>query len=206
MWGGIGPDVFDCSGLTQYSWAHAGVEVPRVAADQDAFSVPVPLSQLLPGDLVFFGTTEITHEGMYIGDGLMINAPHTGDVVRITPMWWSDLVGFGRVHAPGVPVPARVLPAPAHPAAPAVVPTAGAVPSQSAPPPGYVAPPGATAPVANPVAPTGSPAGGAPGTATTTVPRPATTVPGAATPVPGGVTTPTTRPSVSTTTPGLLGL
>lgn len=210
VWGGTGPDVFDCSGLTQYSWAQAGVAIPRVAADQDGWTVPVPLSQLLPGDLVFYGTTDIHHVGMYIGDGLMINAPHTGDVVRVSPIWWSDLAGFGRVHAAGVPVPTRQLPAVTHPAPPVVVPTAGAVPSQTAPPPGYIAPPGATAPIATTTTLPGS---------ATTAPGPSTSLPsGSTTTVPGGTvdsgtttTTPPTSTSVpttsSTTTPlsGLLG-
>ncbi|MCU4184810.1 C40 family peptidase [Acidiferrimicrobium sp. IK] len=203
VWGGTGPDVFDCSGLTQYSWAHAGVAIPRVAADQDTWTVPVPLSQLLPGDLVFYGTTDIHHVGMYIGDGLMINAPHTGDVVRISPIWWSDLAGFGRVHSAGVPVPARVLPGHADPAAASVVPSAGAVPSESTPPPGYVAPPGATAPVDPTTTAPSKPGTGS----TTTAPSQGTTTT-STTPTTAAVTTTTTTPpSVPTpTTTPFLGL
>ena len=85
--------------MTQYVWRQAGVTIPRVAAAQYAWTIPVPLSQLLPGDLVFYGTTDIHHVGIYIGDGLMINAPHTGTVVQVSSIWWSDLAGFGRVHA-----------------------------------------------------------------------------------------------------------
>ena len=107
---------FDCSGLTQYVWRQAGVSIPRVAADQDAWTIPVPLSQLLPGDLVFYGQTDIHHVGIYIGDGLMINAPHTGTVVQVSSIWWSDLAGFGRVHAPGHAGPAA--PAADRPASP----------------------------------------------------------------------------------------
>ena len=106
VWGATGPNSFDCSGLTQYVWRQAGVSIPRVAADQYAWTIPVPLSQLLPGDLVFYGTTDIHHVGIYIGDGLMINAPHTGTVVQVSSIWWSDLAGFGRVHAAG----SRALP------------------------------------------------------------------------------------------------
>ena len=105
VWGATGPNSFDCSGLTQFVWRQAGVNIPRVAAAQYAWTIPVPLSQLLPGDLVFYGTTDIHHVGIYIGDGLMINAPHTGTVVQVSPIWWSDLAGFGRVHATGTPVP-----------------------------------------------------------------------------------------------------
>ena len=134
QWGGAGPSSFDCSGLTQFVWRAAGVAIPRVASDQYAWTVPVPLDQLLPGDLVFFGTTDIHHVGIYVGAGLMINAPHTGDVVRVSSIWWSDLAGFGRVHFPGTPVPPHDLPTPAVPAATAVVPAAGPVPSQVVPP------------------------------------------------------------------------
>jgi cell wall-associated NlpC family hydrolase len=147
LWGGTGPDSFDCSGLTQYVWRQAGVQIPRVAADQYAWTIPVPLSQLLPGDLVFFGKTDIHHVGIYIGDGLMINAPHTGTVVQVSSIWWSDLAGFGRVHAPGVPVPLHQPPTPQKPAKPAVVPTAGPVPSQTKPPAGWVPGPGKSSPL-----------------------------------------------------------
>src|SRR5262249_52743352 len=79
----------------------------------------------------FYGKTDIHHVGIYIGDGLMINSPHTGDVVRVSSIWWSDLAGFGRVHAPGTPVPAHNPPTVQKPARPAVVLTAGPVPSQT---------------------------------------------------------------------------
>lgn len=131
VWGGTGPDVFDCSGLTQFSWNKASESIPRVAIDQYSYTVPVPLSQLRPGDLVFFGS-DVHHVGMYIGDGLMINAPHTGSVVSITDIWWSDLIGFGRVHDPGVAVPSHTPPA-----TPGAVESGnGSVPSQTSPPPG----------------------------------------------------------------------
>jgi cell wall-associated NlpC family hydrolase len=148
VWGATGPDTFDCSGLTQFVWKAAGVSIPRVASDQDAWTIPVPLSQLLPGDLVFFGTTDIHHVGIYIGDGLMINAPHTGSVVQVASMWWSDLAGFGRVHFAGTPVPPHYTPSAAKPAPPAVLPASGPVPSQIAPPLGWKPGPGATAPIA----------------------------------------------------------
>lgn len=105
LWGGTGPTAFDCSGLMQFAWAHSGVQIPRTAAQQEAWAVPIPLSALLPGDLVFFGTTYIHHVGMYIGSGLMLNAPHTGTFVSVAPIWWTDLAGFGRVHGPDVVVP-----------------------------------------------------------------------------------------------------
>jgi cell wall-associated NlpC family hydrolase len=97
QWGAAGPGSFDCSGLMQWSWAQAGVQLPRVAADQQAWAIPVPISQILPGDLVFFGAPA-EHVGMYLGNGLMIDAPHTGAWVEIVPIWWAQLSGFGRVH------------------------------------------------------------------------------------------------------------
>jgi cell wall-associated NlpC family hydrolase len=189
LWGGTGPDQFDCSGLTQYAWHQAGVDIPRVAADQDAWTIPVPLSQLLPGDLVFFGHSDIHHVGMYIGDGLMINAPHTGDVVRVSPIWWSDLAGFGRVHDPNVPVPVHLPPSASQPATPVVVPSAGAVPSQKAPPPGWQPQPGSTTPIA---------VGGTSGTPSV----PTTTTPGPSTTLSEPSTTTTLPAAPSTTAPG----
>ena len=147
VWGATGPDTFDCSGLTQYVWKAAGVTIPRVAADQDAWTVPVPLSNLLPGDLVFFGTNDIHHVGIYIGGGLMINAPHTGTVVQVSSIWWSDLAGFGRVHDPKTPVPPHSPPSPAQPAPISVVAGAGPVPSQTKPPAGWKPDPGSTTPI-----------------------------------------------------------
>jgi cell wall-associated NlpC family hydrolase len=97
VWGGTGPDTFDCSGLMQWSWANAGISIPRVADDQQSWTTPIPISQVQPGDLVFFGDPA-HHVGMYIGNGLMVEAPHTGANVQLSTIWWSDLAGFGRVH------------------------------------------------------------------------------------------------------------
>lgn len=199
LWGGTGPDEFDCSGLMQYAWHQAGVDIPRVAADQDSWTVPVPLSQLMPGDLVFFGTSDIHHVGMYIGNGLMINAPHTGDVVRVSSIWWSDLAGFGRVHDPKVPVPVHLAPTASKPAPAAVVPAAGLVPSQTQPPPGWQPVPGSTTPIAVDD-PSGSVAVDGSTTTSSTVPASTTTttVPPVTTTVAGsGATTTTLVPSGS---------
>jgi cell wall-associated NlpC family hydrolase len=196
VWGATGPNSFDCSGLTQFVWRQAGVSIPRVAAAQYAWTIPVPLSQLLPGDLVFYGRTDIHHVGIYIGDGLMINAPHTGTVVQVSSIWWSDLAGFGRVHAAGTPVPSHQSPNLTHPAVAEVIATAGPVPSQVKPPPGWKPKPGSSTPLAVYPAPPTRPAPTttvAP-TTTSTTSVPATTVP--------PVTQPTiTSPSSSTTTP-----
>lgn len=199
VWGATGPDTFDCSGLTQFVWRAAGVDIPRVAADQDAWAIPVPLSQLLPGDLVFFGTTDIHHVGIYIGDGLMINAPHTGTVVQVSSIWWSDLAGFGRVHAPGTPVPPHNTPTPSAPAVPAVLPTAGPVPSQTKPPTGWKPKPGETTPIR-----LGTPEPGSSGRATTT-PDIGTTTTSTSTVVTSTTSTSTTDPSSSSTTSTTVG-
>ncbi|MFI0484365.1 C40 family peptidase [Actinomadura sp. 9N215] len=86
---GAGTKGFDCSGLTQYAWARAGVRLPRVAVAQYNTGTHIPRAQLQPGDLLFFATNPanpatIHHVGIYHGRGRMIHAPHTGDVVRIS--------------------------------------------------------------------------------------------------------------------------
>jgi cell wall-associated NlpC family hydrolase len=198
VWGATGPNTFDCSGLTQFVWHAAGVSIPRVAADQDAWTIPVPLSSLLPGDLVFYGKTDIHHVGIYIGDGLMINAPHTGDVVQVSSIWWSDLAGFGRVHAPGTPVPPHQPPTVAKPAPALVIPTAKPVPSQTKPPKGWKPKPGETTPIL-----LGGPAqSGSDGTSQATTTTPPTTIPVTTTTVLGTATTllPVPDPTTTVTT------
>jgi len=97
VWGGESPGSgFDCSGLTQWAWRQAGVDLPRTAAAQYDAIAHVSLSDLQPGDLVFWGYGGISHVGMYVGGGDVINAPDTGDVVRIEAIWNNGLVGAGR--------------------------------------------------------------------------------------------------------------
>lgn len=81
VWGATGPDSYDCSGLTQAAWKAAGVTLPRVTYDQVDAGTTVPVSQAQPGDLVFF-YDDISHVGLYIGDGMMIHAPKPGAYVR----------------------------------------------------------------------------------------------------------------------------
>ncbi|WP_322748208.1 MULTISPECIES: C40 family peptidase [unclassified Frankia] len=101
-WGAQGPDSYDCSGLTQQAFASTGILIPRVAADQARVGQAVRLAELLPGDLVFYAydssdPATIHHVAMYVGGGLVIHAPQTGDVVRITPLWLDGYIGAVRL-------------------------------------------------------------------------------------------------------------
>ncbi|WP_073814307.1 C40 family peptidase [Kitasatospora sp. CB01950] len=95
VWGGAGPDVFDCSGLTSQAWLHAGKAIPRTSQEQWAQLKHVPLNQMRPGDLVvYYGGA--THIGMYIGGGLVVQAPRTGDVVKISQVGAMPILGAVR--------------------------------------------------------------------------------------------------------------
>ena len=88
IYGAAGPKSFDCSGLVQWSFAQAGVDMPRVAADQAMTGPAVPITQLEPGDLLFYRTEPsdpayISHVAIYIGNGKMIQAPQTGEKVQV---------------------------------------------------------------------------------------------------------------------------
>jgi cell wall-associated NlpC family hydrolase len=90
VWGGSGPTVFDCSGLVQWSLRQAGVAMPRVAAQQAETGPLVPLAQLQPGDLLFYHTDPtapqyISHVAIYLGSGLMVQAPEPGKDVEVVP-------------------------------------------------------------------------------------------------------------------------
>lgn len=85
VWGGTSPSGFDCSGLVQYVYNQLGIKLARVADDQMKEGIPVTRDQLMPGDLVGFGYGGYaSHIGIYVGNGMMIHAPHTGDVVKYT--------------------------------------------------------------------------------------------------------------------------
>ncbi len=96
VWGGVTANVgFDCSGLVQWVYAQLGLQIPRTSEAQWA-ALPhlSPSAPLTPGALVFFGPpTGPTHVGLYIGNGLMIDAPHTGAFVRVEPYLWPDYIG-----------------------------------------------------------------------------------------------------------------
>jgi len=94
-YGAAGPDSFDCSGLTLYSWRAGGVSLPHSAGAQYGATTHIPLSDLEPGDLVFYGSP-IHHVGIYVGSGTMIEASHAGVPVRYAGIYRSDLVGAGR--------------------------------------------------------------------------------------------------------------
>ena len=83
VWGGAGPNSFDCSGLTQFSYAAAGIQLPHSSQMQSTIGTPVSRANLQPGDLVFF-YSPVGHVGMYIGNGQMVHAPTSGDVVKVT--------------------------------------------------------------------------------------------------------------------------
>ena len=101
VWAGATPSGgFDCSGLVLYVYAKFGVDFPHAATLQAHMGTPIPFDHLQPADLVFFGTSSFYHHvGIYIGDGLFIEAPHTGAVVRV-----SELAGRGASLACRYPI------------------------------------------------------------------------------------------------------
>jgi cell wall-associated NlpC family hydrolase len=152
-WGATGPTMFDCSGLTSSAYLAAGVAIPRVSRAQWGAGPHVDVANLLPGDLVFFADNPrdpatIHHVGMYIGNGLMVHAPHTGEVVRVASIWREGYAGATRVvpgvNRPGVPGPPPTAPPPTSPTPPAP-PTMTTAPTTTRPPP-TTRPPTSTAP------------------------------------------------------------
>jgi cell wall-associated NlpC family hydrolase len=98
VWGGSSPRGFDCSGLVMYVFAQIGVSLPHSSYAMFNMGTPVGLSQLEPGDLVFFSGA--SHMGIYIGGGQFIHAPHTGDVVKISSLsgyYASAFIGGRRI-------------------------------------------------------------------------------------------------------------
>jgi cell wall-associated NlpC family hydrolase len=97
QYGGSGPDSFDCSGLTSWSWRAGGKSLPHSSRAQWSATSRVAISDVLPGDIVFYGSP-IHHVGLYVGDGQMIEASETGTPVRYASIYRRDLVGAGRVN------------------------------------------------------------------------------------------------------------
>jgi cell wall-associated NlpC family hydrolase len=104
-YGGAGPDAFDCSGLVAYAYGQVGTTVPRTAAQQFAAAVPVPRSELRPGDLVFFrlASRNVSHVGIYAGDDQFVHAPQSGGNVRMASLdedhFRRSFAGGGRLHS-----------------------------------------------------------------------------------------------------------
>jgi cell wall-associated NlpC family hydrolase len=96
VWGAAGPSSFDCSGLVLWAYAKVGISLPHFTGDQWQMGVHVGRNQLEPGDLVFF-YPDIGHVGLYIGNGLMVDAPDFGEDVQVQPVMWNVYVGAVRI-------------------------------------------------------------------------------------------------------------
>ncbi|WBC03377.1 C40 family peptidase [Micromonospora sp. WMMA1976] len=184
LWAAEGPDRFDCSGLMLASYQAAGYRgLPRVAKDQyfATRSRTVSPTALLPGDLLFFASssswTSVHHVAMYIGNGKMVEAPRTGDVVKISVVRWSRLYAATRVIG-AVPAPATPVPPPTVPATPK--PSTTPKPTPTTPKP-------STTPKPTPTTPK----------PTTPTPKPTTSSPAPTTPPPSPTDSPDPTPSQS---------
>jgi cell wall-associated NlpC family hydrolase len=106
-WGGTSPTTgFDCSGFVQHVFADLGISLPRTSQEQALVGEPVSsLAQASPGDLLFFepGPGGPGHVGIYVGNGLMVDAPHTGTAVQVQPVWTSELCCIRQVVPAGPP-------------------------------------------------------------------------------------------------------
>ncbi|MFD4654996.1 NlpC/P60 family protein [Kitasatospora sp. NPDC058444] len=213
LWGGTGPDAYDCSGLTSQAWLHAGKPIPRTSQEQWAQLPHVALNQLRPGDLVVY-FQDASHIGMYIGGGLIVQAPRPGAFIKISPIGSMPILGAvrpdpsgtaddagGAWKVPDLPAgwdsvtpiaPSPVHQVPAQPAPGGAV-TPPAVPETPATPGGSGTPtdPGTPSGGTPTSTPTGTPTG--PGTPTPTG-TPGTPS-GTGTPTPTGTGTPTQGPS-----------
>ncbi|WP_043263993.1 C40 family peptidase [Streptomyces sp. CT34] len=94
-WGSAGPSAFDCSGLTQWAYAQAGVSLPRTSQAQSGVGHQVPLSQAQPGDLVIY-RSDASHVGMYVGNGQVVHAPYPGARVRYDPVGMMPVSSVAR--------------------------------------------------------------------------------------------------------------
>jgi peptidoglycan DL-endopeptidase CwlO len=96
VWGAAGPSAFDCSGLVVWAYAQEGIALPHYTGDLWNSGMHVARNDLEPGDLVFF-FPDISHVGIYVGDGLMIDAPDFGVPVHVEPIYWSAYDGAVRI-------------------------------------------------------------------------------------------------------------
>ncbi|MEO3773733.1 C40 family peptidase [Micromonospora sp. B9E7] len=211
-WSEEGPDQFDCSGLMWAAYRSPGADyfdLPRVSRDQYAAtrSRTVPQSALLPGDLLFFASgsswTTIHHVGMYIGNGKMVQAPTTGDVVKISVVRWTRLYAatrvIGAVPAPIVSVPTPPVPTPTPTPTPTKSATPTPTPTKSATP--TPTPTGSATPTPTPT-PTKSATPTPTPTKTTTPSNTPTTPPSAPTSAPNSTSPPTTPEATTSATGG----
>lgn len=109
VWGAEGPESYDCSGLTSKAWASAGRAIPRTSQEQWARLKRVPLHELRPGDLVVY-FPEATHVAMYLGDGMVIQAPRPGARVKVSPIASNPLLGAVRPDPAGPALPSYTPP------------------------------------------------------------------------------------------------
>ncbi|MFD7000917.1 NlpC/P60 family protein [Streptomyces mirabilis] len=102
-WGAMGPRSYDCSGLTSQAWDHAGRPIPRTSQEQWAQLPRIPLSKLRPGDLVLY-FPKATHVALYVGDGLVVQAPRPGTKIKVSPLATNPLLGAVRPDPDGKPL------------------------------------------------------------------------------------------------------
>nr|MDT0661307.1 C40 family peptidase [Micromonospora sp. DSM 115978] len=179
LWGAEGPSRFDCSGLMWAAYRSKGadyLQLPRVAKDQYHFTrdKSVARSALLPGDLIFFASgshwTTVHHVGMYVGNGKMVHAPRSGDVVKVSNVIWSNFYRatriFGAVPAPdteptdpGPTNPGPTNPGPTTPPPTTTPTTPPPTTTPTTPPPTTTptTPPATTTPTTPPASPTPPP-------------------------------------------------
>jgi cell wall-associated NlpC family hydrolase len=103
-WGAEGPKSYDCSGLTSQAWAHAGRPIPRTSQEQWARLRHIRLRELRPGDLVVY-FPEATHVALYLGDGMVVQAPRPGARVKVSPVAANPVLGAVRPDPGGAPLP-----------------------------------------------------------------------------------------------------
>ncbi|WP_369249156.1 C40 family peptidase [Streptomyces sp. R41] len=103
QWGAQGPKSYDCSGLTSQAWQRAGQPIPRTSQEQWAQLPRIPLSELRPGDLVIY-FPEATHVAMYLGDGMVVQAPRPGTKIKVSPIAANPLLGAVRPDPGGQPL------------------------------------------------------------------------------------------------------
>ncbi|MFE6484358.1 NlpC/P60 family protein [Streptomyces sp. NPDC057757] len=105
-WGAEGPKSYDCSGLTSQAWQHAGRPIPRTSQEQWAQLHRIPLSKLRPGDLVIY-FPEATHVALYVGDGMVVQAPRPGTKIKVSPIAANPVLGAVRPDPRGKPLPKK---------------------------------------------------------------------------------------------------